>query len=239
MNLTAIIPTHKQNPDYLQRAITSVHKWCTGAELIVVVDREQDFPTDVRATILHSAGTGISAALNTGIRAASNEMVAFLDSDDEWTMGKVWQYTWMTEASLAATFTAYWAEPEHEIRTCETPLARLYYDNIMCRSATMVRRDVLFEAGLFDEDLTYSQDWEMHCRIQHLVGWTRVERPLARVTFGSIPGFSPGLPRGHSANAEPVERGRCRAKVSKRWRMADAGQVPAWERAKQASTPLT
>jgi len=60
-------------------------------ELIVVDDGSTDATyhllENVRPSAIylrHDKNLGVSAARNTGIRAASGRLIAFLDSDDQW-----------------------------------------------------------------------------------------------------------------------------------------------------------
>lgn len=80
----------------IQRAVESALAQCREGDEVIVVD---DGSTDNTATILNRFGdrirrfnlskSGAGTARNTGIREARNELVAFLDSDDEWIPGKL------------------------------------------------------------------------------------------------------------------------------------------------------
>jgi glycosyltransferase involved in cell wall biosynthesis len=89
-NVSVIIPTYNR-VEYLQRALHSVLKQTIPPDEILVID---DGSTDgTEQMILNSFPSvrynwqnkqGVSAARNRGIQLASNEWIAFLDSDDEW-----------------------------------------------------------------------------------------------------------------------------------------------------------
>ncbi len=75
----------------MDRAIRSVLGQTFGDfELIVVDDGSDDATTEVldrfgdAAKCVFQEHSGVSAARNTGIQNACGELVAFLDSDDEW-----------------------------------------------------------------------------------------------------------------------------------------------------------
>ncbi len=84
------------------RAVASlVAQTVRPAEVVVVDDgspdpfRPEGVPTGVPVRpVRHDRNRGIPAARNTGIRAAANEWIAFLDQDDEWAPDKLerqWQ----------------------------------------------------------------------------------------------------------------------------------------------------
>ena len=88
--ISIVMPTYNR-ADTIQRAITSVRaqSW-SDWELIVVDDGSTDDTTsrlgglDPRIRLLWQENKGVTAARNTGLAAAKGELVAFLDSDDEW-----------------------------------------------------------------------------------------------------------------------------------------------------------
>ena len=95
MKISVIIPTYNRKHT-LERAIKSVlSQTFNVAEIIVVNDGSNDgteqwlknkFPA---ITLLSQPNIGVSGARNAGIRAAKEQWVAFLDSDDEWLSDKL------------------------------------------------------------------------------------------------------------------------------------------------------
>jgi glycosyltransferase involved in cell wall biosynthesis len=99
-NLTAsvVIPTYNRVA-LLARAVDSAVKECLPGDEVIVVD---DGSTDGTEALLAEWGPpvrhlriehqGAGAARNAGVDAARGDLVAFLDSDDEWVAGKLgWQ----------------------------------------------------------------------------------------------------------------------------------------------------
>jgi len=88
--ISIVMPTYNR-ADTIQRAVASVRAQCwSDWELIVVDDGSTDDTTsrlaglDPRIRLLWQENRGVTAARNTGLAAAKGELVAFLDSDDEW-----------------------------------------------------------------------------------------------------------------------------------------------------------
>ena len=88
--ISIVMPTYNR-ADTIQRAIASVRgqSW-SDWELIVVDDGSTDDTTsrltglDPRIRLLWQENHGVTAARNTGLGNAKGELVAFLNSDDEW-----------------------------------------------------------------------------------------------------------------------------------------------------------
>jgi glycosyltransferase involved in cell wall biosynthesis len=95
MRLSIIIPTFNRAA-LIGRAIESAFQQAAPDDEIIVVD---DGSTDDTRSIVQSAGgqvrylhqenQGVAAARNHGLREATADLVAFLDSDDEWMPGKL------------------------------------------------------------------------------------------------------------------------------------------------------
>ncbi len=88
--VSVIIPTYNRKETLLRALRSVLHQTRPPEEIIVVDDGstdgtgavvQQEFPS---VRYLRQENRGISAARNRGIREASGEWVAFLDSDDEW-----------------------------------------------------------------------------------------------------------------------------------------------------------
>ena len=180
-SISVIIPTHNR-AHLLPRALDSVLNQTKRAEEIVIVD---DGSTDDTSDLiqsnypevitLHQSNRGVSAARNRGIREASGEWLAFLDSDDEWLAHKL-------ERQMAAL-------GEHpETKVCHT-------DEIWIRcgrrvnpmkkhakhggwifrkclalccispSSVLIHRSVFSDVGQFDESLPACEDYDLWLRV--------------------------------------------------------------------------
>ena len=141
-----------------------------------------------RVRIIRQANRGVSAARNAGIRAASGELIALLDSDDLWLPGKA--------AAQAAFFAA-----QADALICQTeeiwirngvrvnPGKRhrkaggMIFERslalcLVSPSAVMMRRSLLDEVGLFDESLPACEDYDLWLRIAWRHPIHLIDRPL-------------------------------------------------------------
>src|SRR5271169_6309691 len=95
MRVSVVIPTYNR-AHLVCRAVDSALAQCLdGDEVIVVDDGSTDnteaalAPYGSRIVHLRVPNGGAGKARNIGVKAASNPLIAFLDSDDEWMKGKL------------------------------------------------------------------------------------------------------------------------------------------------------
>jgi glycosyltransferase involved in cell wall biosynthesis len=191
--VSVIVPTFNR-ARLLPEAIDSVlRQTCTDFELIVVDDGSTDGTEtavaarpDPRIRYLRQPHSGISSALNTGVRAARGRYVARIDSDDRWHSEMLATLVPILEADMSAA-AAYGvgqamdadgrALPHTQGNQGRFPgdtLRSLVFDDCTCNVALVVRRACLEEAGLYDEQLAANEDWDM---------WLRVARRRQRFVF--------------------------------------------------------
>lgn len=194
--VAAIIPT-RDRAELTERAVRSVMAQTRPADEVIVVDDGSTDGTQQRlrqilpqVTVLRLDGRGVSAARNHGIRAATSEWLAFLDSDDEWLPEK-----------LAAQLDSLAAAPEVRLCHCDeiwirdgrrvNPRQRhrkrggLIFQHCLplCAispSAAIVHRSLFDRVGLFDETLPACEDYDLWLRICCRWPVAYVDRPLLR-----------------------------------------------------------
>jgi glycosyltransferase involved in cell wall biosynthesis len=181
VNISVIIPTFNRAGS-LGRALDSVLKQTRAPQEIIVVDdgstdstRElvADHPAQPR--YLFQANRGVSSARNLGIRSASGEWLAFLDSDDEWLPGKLaaqiqtlerqpdckichTEEIWIRNGKRVNAMNKHAKSGGHIFQRC-LPLC------VISPSAAMIHRSLLDEVGLFDETLPACEDYDLWLRI--------------------------------------------------------------------------
>jgi glycosyltransferase involved in cell wall biosynthesis len=183
--VSVIIRACRPNPDILQALASVLAQTFVNFEVIVVDDGSPD-ALELEAVELHHAriryvvcpNRGVSAALNTGVRASRARLIAFLDADDRWAPEFLARQVSFLEANRAcalvycdALITGEMALPSHRISETvlsneePTLLNLIREDCEIVLSTVVVRRRTLVAAGLFDETLRRGQDVELWLRL--------------------------------------------------------------------------
>jgi glycosyltransferase involved in cell wall biosynthesis len=187
--VSVIIPAYN-TADYIGVALASVFEQrYNNFEVIVIndgsTDREQMelaigsyLP---RIIYLTQENRGPSAARNLGIRHAQGEYLAFLDSDDNWLpeyLKKQIEFL-QSEPSLDMVYsdalilgdTTFARRTFMELCPSNGPVtfeSLLLEQTQVATSATVVSRQRVIEAGLFDENFRCAEDRDLWLRIAHL-----------------------------------------------------------------------
>lgn len=202
MQISTVIPTYNCRK-YLNRAIDSVLEQTRPVDEIIVVD---DGSTDDTPDLLAQYGDrirtlrvnngGLSWARNHGMRIARGSWVALLDSDDWWMPNKIEKQVELIEQNPQLDFVytgirmirldgEFW---DRDTTDPATIWPGLRYANTITPSTIMARRDLLLEAGGFDESLRRCEDWEMWVRLGENVRYGAVRQPMIyyQITPGSL-----------------------------------------------------
>lgn len=207
MQVSVIIPTFNR-AQTIARAVDSVLAQSDPAvELIVVDDGSTDdtralLENRVGVTLISQSNQGVSAARNAGIKAASGEWIAFLDSDDEWLpekLKKQKQALWRSQQKICHT-DEIWIrngvrvnpkhkhkKPDGEVFEASLPLC------CVSPSSIVLHRSVLDAVGVFDESLPACEDYDLWLRLFSRYPVTLVDEPLL-VKYG---GHDDQLSRKH------------------------------------------
>jgi cellulose synthase/poly-beta-1,6-N-acetylglucosamine synthase-like glycosyltransferase len=217
LRLSVVIPVHNAAP-FLAEALDSVYRQTTlPAEVIVVDDGSTDGSAAVAArwpvTLLTSSvNYGPAAARNAGIRAATGDVVAFLDADDVWhpthcasLLALLEAYP---EAVVAGSRSVHFGEaagvspmriPAH---TPASVLWSLVRCNEVRQSTAVVRRWALREVGGYNESLRYAEDYDL---------WLRLARRFPFVGTDEVTASYRVHPGQATKHTHALTRGRWRA----------------------------
>ncbi len=181
--LSVVIPAYNVE-QFIRPAIDSVlSQSFKDLEVIVVNDGSTDSTArrvaqvdDPRVRMISKPNGGLSAARNTGIRAAKGKYIALLDGDDVWSPDYATRHVDVLSrdpsVGISYSFLAYINERGE--RTGQLLISRLKRPSLMqliirnvIASQVVVRRECFSQAGLFDESLRACEDHEMWVRMLH------------------------------------------------------------------------
>lgn len=179
--ISVIIPTYNRY-SFLEKAVKSVLKQSLRDFELIIVDDGSDDGTekvvqsfgDTRIRYFFQKNQGVSAARNKGIIESKGDVVAFLDSDDYWKEAKLKkQQKFMENDSCIISHTQeLWyrrgkiLNQKKEHRKSSGNLFAKSLEMCSISISTVMMRKSLFDAvGLFDENLTACEDYDLWLRV--------------------------------------------------------------------------
>jgi glycosyltransferase involved in cell wall biosynthesis len=199
--VSTVIPTYRR-AEMVSRAVQTVlAQDYPHVEVIVVDDnrepceqarvREALATFGARVTVVpNERAKGACGARNTGILHARGELIAFLDDDDLWLPGKLAAQVALLERGEFVAALCHYIDIDAAFghaclcRPSRPVLTRADALGGECPTSTslaVVKRDVLIEAGLFDEELPSFQDFDMWLRCLAFGNFRYVELPLVEI----------------------------------------------------------
>jgi len=140
----------------------------------------------LRVRLFTQANAGPAAARNRGIRAATGELIAFLDADDRWPADRLRVQVpilaqhprvglvfgdcrgfdargerALTQFEADGLDLGFWGAPV----LVEDPYGKLLRNNFIPTGAVLARKDALLAAGLFDESRRLVEDLDLWLRL--------------------------------------------------------------------------
>jgi glycosyltransferase involved in cell wall biosynthesis len=194
---SVIIPTYN-HAHFLVGAIESVlNQTCQDFEIIVVDDASSDDTSQVISRfndprlhyLVHPHNMGLSATRNTGIKAATGNLIAFLDADDWFHPEKLELHADYLQRNpdVGVTYNARY-ELNHSSKTIRAiwrPPAKVGLSDFVlgfpfAPSDIVVRKECAFKAGLLDERyMFYGEDLYFNCMLAMSgCGFVSVDRVL-------------------------------------------------------------
>lgn len=190
--VSVIIPTYN-TAKYIGHTIDSVlGQNYKDYEIIVVDDGSTDNTKEVlkpymeQIRYLYQKNSGRAGARNTGIKAARGRYVAFLDSDDLWTPGKLAKQVDIMDDNENIDFlfgdkqrfsddgniiiSSMFTEKGYDENFFGDPLyvrnayKKLLQEPYIPTGTVIMKKECLDKSGLFDETI-YAEDWEFWLRI--------------------------------------------------------------------------
>lgn len=222
--VSAVITTCGR-PELLRVAVQSIFEqdYTGHIEVVVVYDR---IPVDALSdlsvpenrslhTITNVRSAGLAGGRNTGILAASGELVGFCDDDDAWLASKLTEQVglWQSRPEASAVSAGILVRTGGQDIARLAPASASFSDFLLSRiteihpSAMLYRRadlilaeDATYGIGLVDEDLPagYGEDYDLLLRASRHAPIVAVSTPLVRVLWDR-PSFFAGKWRNMAA----------------------------------------
>lgn len=183
--VSVILPT-RDRAHWLPQTLQSVFAQSyVPFEIIIIDDGSQDSTPEVLKNfaqtaafpfhILTTPGVGVSAARNAGIKKAQGDFIALLDSDDQWHPKKLEKQLACLEAHADAALChseEIWIRRGKRVNACKhhEKSGGWIFEKCLTRcvispSASVIRREVFSQLGLFDESLPVCEDYDLWLRI--------------------------------------------------------------------------
>jgi glycosyltransferase involved in cell wall biosynthesis len=204
--VSVIIPTYDR-PTFLQNTVESVMQQTYDNLEIVVVDDHSTPPAESTldnlsynqykgdvVTIRHDQNRGVCAARNSGIEAASGQLIALLDDDDYWLEDKIEKQVEAFKNSSPKTGVIYTntkiTDDNGKVTGARSFTAsgdltkRLLRRNFATVSTLLVHSEAIENSGGFDQKLPNWEDWEWCIRLSEKARFEVVPEPLVVIQKG-------------------------------------------------------
>ncbi len=209
--VSVVIPVYNRNEILADAVRSALAQTYANIEVIVVddcstvpIDGSLASISDDRLKVIRrERNGGAGAARNTGIRAATGDYIAFLDSDDEWFPEKLErQMEVLAEAAqsqkpISAVTCGFLIHKENggafdyeDVRMPQPALGleRLVWGCDLSPGSTLVvSREAFLETGEFDESFSRFEDWEWLIRFVQAHQIAAVDQCLCRINVGTRP----------------------------------------------------
>ena len=211
IKISVIIPFYDNFP-LLQRAISSVQNQSfKNYELIIIYDNPENkenlkllysLKKKKIKILINNKNLGAGFSRNKGIRKATGEFIAFLDSDDIWKKNKLYiQYNHMKKNNIPISHTSYDLFDEENIFLQRRVARKLNYFDLLnsCDiglSTVMLKKTLILKHNLFP-NLKTKEDYVLWLKIsksgilldgikKSLTIWTDRKNSLSKSTFQKI-----------------------------------------------------
>ena len=243
--ISVVIPTYNSE-DFIAKTLETLYSQTyNNYEVIVSDDGSTDNTVGVvrsfflqnpsrKKALLMNKHEGPGAARNKGIENASGDWISFLDSDDLWNDNKLERvvgyilenddidlvcHSLIVKDGSKETL----MDPSKYFNNKIDPFLSIYRENCLYTSALTIKKSILYQAGLFDNILPSSQDYDLWLRLGLInkIKMGFIEDPLSKyiVREGSI-----------SSNVE--RRLKCMLEISRKYygELKKVSKVPKIEK---------
>lgn len=201
--MSVIVPVYNGADHVLHTLRCVANQTYQNIEIIVVDDSSTDNSVElirssgIALRLIAQPNARVSAARNRGLAESKGQFVCFLDQDDEWSKNHIERQVHCFEMhpEIGVVFSPLqrWYPEGDEDHRQKNPINALpavqldprfsgwiYHQFLLdcwaLTSATMIRRDAIVAVGGFNEQLPFSEDWDLwlrlsrHVQFAHLIG---------------------------------------------------------------------
>ena len=197
--VSVIVPVFNRQ-DYVAETIESIVKQTyKNIEIIIINDGSTDDSEKIIRTfqsqypdaidVINQKNQGQVKARNNGLEIARGEFIAFLDSDDVWSLDKVEKQMNRFKNKIGLVYSGVqyidtWGNVIGE-EQCDQSIKGSVYEKLLVKNrmtggTVIIKNAVLKEVGLFDETLEAAENWDLWIRATQFYEVDFVDEPLLK-----------------------------------------------------------
>ena len=169
------------------------------------IDKINEIFTTNKIRIISKFNGGVSSARNLGIKNSSSDWIALLDSDDVWVKDKIEQQVFYINSYKDINFIGSNRNNEdvHIGKKIDQYLYKMNLKSLLIKtwphtSTALINKKVFDRVGYYDENLKYSEDNELWCRIVEEFPIYYIRKSLEIAGNDKRPFGAKGLSANHS-----------------------------------------
>lgn len=196
IRVSVVIPAYNREKTIARCLDSVLHQTFPAFEIIVVDDNSTDDTTKIVKSITDRrvrlitlpSNKGAQAARNIGIRHATGNFIAFLDSDDEWLPEKleiqVKEISKRTKPCIVHCDAWVFIEEENEKKLFNVPkLSGYIYKELLIAPGPLypcllVPKECFEKIGYLDENIPSYQEWDTAISLARYYEFVFIDRPL-------------------------------------------------------------
>ncbi len=205
--VTSIITTHHREARIVERALKSVLQQTYKQIEVIIINDAPTFSGNEQIEsmlkqyesynikyVINDKKSGACASRNIGIKLANGEFIALLDDDDEWASTKIEDMLSVITDDVGLIYSNYdnikngkvFSKSRANVYEGHVYEKLLYENFIGGCSIPLFRKNVICEAGYFDEDMPSAQDIDMWLRISRLCKIKYINKILVHYYISDI-----------------------------------------------------
>jgi len=198
IQISVVVPCHNMGI-YLSQALDSIlSQSYKPSEIIVIDDASSDCTKDIVKRysdcvlyVKNALRKGVSFSRNLGVKLSSSPWIAFLDADDFWHPKKLEKQVDLIATDdnvlFVHTGSRYFFDDLNQYGPIldrssvqgNNTLWALYHGVSLNSSTVLLAKDIFCDMGGFNEDLIYSEDYDLWLRLASRVDFNYVNEVLA------------------------------------------------------------